>query len=525
MVWRAEDPQGNEAAKCRYEIVPYTRGAVLDLGCGPHKAFPHFIGVDNLKDVELFGIQMRPDLVIPDCADLQPHVQDASCDAIFSSHLLEHIPDTRKALRSWWQTLKAGGHLVLYLPHRDLYPRVGTEGANPDHVHDFDPEDIIAHMRAIGGWDLLVNETRDADMEYSFLQVYRKREDDLHVLTYRHIQRPPKSVCVVRYGGFGDQLQAANILPELKRQGWHITFMTTPAGQDVLKHDPHIDAWIIQDRDQVPNHELWEYWSAWMPKFDRFINLSSSVEDSLLPRPGTPAHQWPQAVRHKYLNRNYLEFTAELAEVPYKSEARFYPSKEEETRAFALLRADDPGHAAFNILWALSGSSVHKFYPWQDVVITEILAEFPEARFILTGDEACQILEMGWEKHERVLCTSGKMPIRDVLTVARYADVVIGPETGVLNAVAFEPMVAKVIMLSHSSEENLTKHWVNTTTLASTRTPCYPCHRLHPSMRYCPQDEQSGAAMCQVDIPAADVFAAIKWKYMLWSSRKAGVMS
>ena len=54
MVWRAEDPQGNEAAKVKWDIIPYTRGIVLDLGCGPHKAFPHFIGVDSGKDSERY---------------------------------------------------------------------------------------------------------------------------------------------------------------------------------------------------------------------------------------------------------------------------------------------------------------------------------------------------------------------------------------------------------------------------------------------------------------------------------------
>ena len=33
MVWRIDDPQGFEADKVRFEIVPYTRGIGLDLGC------------------------------------------------------------------------------------------------------------------------------------------------------------------------------------------------------------------------------------------------------------------------------------------------------------------------------------------------------------------------------------------------------------------------------------------------------------------------------------------------------------
>ena len=93
---------GDEASKVKYDIVEYTRGAVLDLGCGPSKAFPHFIGVDSCKDTELFGIKMRPDLVVEDCTDLGPYIKDESCDAIFSSHLLEHIEDYRGALKDWW---------------------------------------------------------------------------------------------------------------------------------------------------------------------------------------------------------------------------------------------------------------------------------------------------------------------------------------------------------------------------------------------------------------------------------------
>ena len=51
MVWRIDDPQGNEAQKIMWELVKYTRGRVLDIGCGNFKAFPHFIGLDNGTDI------------------------------------------------------------------------------------------------------------------------------------------------------------------------------------------------------------------------------------------------------------------------------------------------------------------------------------------------------------------------------------------------------------------------------------------------------------------------------------------
>lgn len=521
MTWTLEDSQGNEAAKVKYEIVHFTRGKGIDLGCGPSKAFPHMIGIDSGKDTELFGVEMKPDVVCEDASNLD-FIDDGTLDFVFSSHLLEHIDNTLAALTEWWSKLKDGGHLCLYLPHRDLYPRIGQHGSNPDHKHDFNEAAIRDIMSEVGGWELLVEEVRDQTNEYSFLQVFKKRADSLQIIAIP--SRPEKTVCVVRYGGFGDSIQASNILPELKRQDYHITFMTTPRGQNILQHDPHIDAWLLQDDDQVPNQELPLYWAAMAKRFDKFINLSESVEGTLLAFPGRVNHSWPDSVRRVEMNKNYLEWTAQLAELPYWSEARFYPSPDEESKATGYLadfRNAVTGPLAigtpvmFNILWCLAGSSMHKFYPHQDTVIARVLNEIPEAVIILNGDEPCQILEAGWEDQPRIRCESGKMGIRDSLTLAARVNCVVGPETGLLNAVAFEA-VGKVIMLSHSSAENLTKYWVNTATMTPAATSCYPCHRLHYGKEFCREDADTGAAACQKDISPDAVFDAIHAVYQDW---------
>lgn len=532
MIWRATDPQGNEAGKVKYDIVQYTRGAVLDLGCGPSKAFPHFVGVDSKVDTELFGIQMDPD-VEDDCTTLSKF-EDGQCDAVFSSHLLEHIVDTELALRNWWRVIKVGGYLVLYLPHVAFYPNVGEPGANPDHKHDFSPEDVLTHIATVAaeaktGMDIIVNEERNGGTEYSFLLVVQKLGEFACNDTYKQ-PRPEKTVCVVRYGGFGDMLQAANILPQLKREGYHVTFMTTPKGQEILRHDPHIDDWFIQDDNQVPNHELPYFWQAAAKKFDRFIQLSESVEGTLLALPGRANHAWPDAVRRVELNKNYLEWTAALAELEYHSDARFYPTPAEgqqvcqylygvDHEVFPRQNALEIGRAPFFIMWALAGSSVHKFTPWMDNVIARVLMEMPEAIFILTGDYACQILEQGWEAEKRVRCESGNMPIRATLAMAQQVNCVVGPETGVLNAVAFDE-VPKVIMLSHSSKENLTKHWRNVVTLEPVDTPCYPCHRLHYGREFCHEHIETGAAMCQVNIEPDRIFGGIARAYDYWRNAK-----
>jgi ADP-heptose:LPS heptosyltransferase len=489
------------AAKVKYDVVPYTRGIVLDLGSGPERTYRHWITVDHDPAAQA--------QLTTDCARLSESIQPASVDAIFSADLLPEMDDYRAALQDWWGCLKPGGYLVLFLPHKDFTPSI----ANPLQQHAFFPLDILEALASFAHFDVVVNETRADDG--GFLQVFRKNlAGDLSFGHTYNKRRPDKSACIVRYGGYGDLLQAANILPELQRQGYHVTLMTTPKGQNILQHDPHIDAWLLQDEDQVPNHELPDYWRVWRKKFTKFVNLCESVEGTLLAMPGRANHAWPDSVRRKRLGVNYLEFTAELAELPYRSDVKFYATAAETARAKALLDAHG-GSDTFHMLWALSGSSIHKFYPHQDQVIARLLLNWPNVHLILTGDAACKILEAGWEGESRITLTSGELAMRDTLTLAQHVDCVVGPETGVLNAVAFE-RVAKVILLSHSSIENLCKHWQNASVLLPPKTPCYPCHRLHYGREFCWEHVESGAAMCQFNISPDTVTAAIAEHYAAW---------
>lgn len=510
-MWRLTDPQGQEALKCKYDIVPYTRGKGLDIGCGSEKTYPHFIGVDNGHHAE-FGWDINPD-ISTEATDLTLFAS-GSMDFVFSSHLLEHIQDAEGALTEWWRVIKQDGYLVLYLPHGDLYPQVGTEGANPDHKHNLWPKTVRAWMKRIGGWDLVVDELRDADYgedqhgnEYSFLQVYRKRSDRKHTYSYQD-PKPEKTACVVRYGGFGDMLQASSILPLLKAEGYHITLMTTPRGEEIIRHDPHVDDCILQDTDQVPINELRYFWHVWEKKFDKFINLSESVETTLLAYPGTSIYNFPQKVRHNLLNTNYLEMTHDIAGLPHEFGQKFYATEFEEKWALeekAKMRKANNGPI---IMWSLAGSSVHKTWPYLDQIVARLMLH-TNATIVMVGDNLCQILEQGWEKEERVLRRSGVWSIRESLTfAAKAADLVIGTETGLLNAVGMEE-VRKIMTLSHSSHENLSKHWHNTIVLEPS-VDCWPCHQMHYNFDTCRQDEDSGTSACQASIGAEEMWAAIE---------------
>lgn len=519
MVWDINTSRGRESDKIAAFVIQYTRGRGLDIGCGLNKVWPHAIGVDNGHH---FGDKSVAEIK-GDGSDLSLFA-DKSMDFVFSSHVLEHFPEEQvdDILAEWSRVIKIGGHLILYLPSGNLYPRCKPTlqpGANPDHKWDIYPGDAEKHLRqaTVCGWTQLENEERSDYDEYSLFEVYQKRDDG--IFEKKLWQRNPdgkKRALVIRYGAIGDQLIAASILPGLKRQGYHITYNTTPDAQQILLHNPYIDEWLLQDKDQVPNVQLGAYWQTIAPRYDKVVNLSESIEGALLTLPGRPQHSMPDTARRKMYGFNYLEMTHDYADVPHEFAQKFHPSDKERYAAEKLRKSIK----APVIVWPITGSALHKIYPWVDIVMAWILERTPAHVFLYADAKQGVDLQKGIiaslteNKSDltRLHTTAGDAdwPIRKSLAFALQADCVVGPETGILNAVAFEDM-AKVIYLSHSSEENLTKHWKNTRTLTppASACPCFPCHKLHYTWEFCKKVEETQAALCASSITPEELFKAI----------------
>jgi predicted SAM-dependent methyltransferase len=152
MTWSLENSQNDEASKIRWETVPYFHGRILDVGCGPYKTFPHWIGCDNGHHWGVRGVDVQ--IQTAEKLDL---FTSQSCDGVFSSHLLEHIPyeNVADTLKEWCRVIKPGGHLMLYLPNEAEYPKVGEYGANPDHKWNVNHRRVIDAMESVKGWDLI----------------------------------------------------------------------------------------------------------------------------------------------------------------------------------------------------------------------------------------------------------------------------------------------------------------------------------------------------------------------------------
>ncbi len=486
MTW-SNDPARNrafdqgETAKIRWEVLPWTQGDGLDLGCGPFKLWPTSIGVDRPargSKANLGGDVTKLKLIATE-----------SVDYVFSSHCLEDIEDTIGTLAEWWRVLKVGGHLVLYLPHRDYYPNIGEEGGNAAHKHDFLPEDIVNAMKAAApDWALRENQERDCQDEYSFLQVYTKRPPGTGQGARLEESDPAKRCIAVRYGGFGDVLMAASTFPLLKEQGWHLTVYAGVKGAEVLRFDPHIDRLIVHDILGTTDRELTNLWRYLRTRCAKFVNFSQTVENLLLADPRRQNFYWPQEMRHRYMNTNYLEAMHEVACVSAVYRQRFYPTDAERIWAADWWKKAD---GSFRVVVAATGSGVNKIWPGLFEYVGRLAMRHEKVNVVVLGGlHSAKLLE-----HERIHELGETLSIRRSLALALQADLVIGQETGILNAVAHEPM-PKIVLLSHSSEENLTKNWVNTEVLIG-QVPCYPCHRLHSDWSGCNQDPLTKFAACQ----------------------------
>lgn len=480
MVWIAEHSTGDESFKVRYDVVPYARGRGIDIGCGPWRIYDAVIGVDSQPIVGPRGPN-----VIADARKLDIFA-DGAFDYVYSSHALEDFEDTRALLTEWWRLVKPGGHLILYLPHKDFYPNIGQPGANPAHKHDFLPADIIAHMRAVApDWDLLENQERDQLFEYSFLQVYRRTAPGSGQTEPWLAPKPAKTAAVVRYGALGDALFASSILPHLKAQGYHVTVYTQKNGELVLRHDPHIDRLIVHEQTTTRPEELIGFWAWHRLKYDVWINLVGTVETDLLPAPHDLRFYAEQETLHRICNRNYLEAVHGMAGVPFEWRQKFYPTAEEMQWA----RAERAKYPERMVLVHPAGSSAPKWWPYtaelagmlhQDGIATVMVGDAKERT--LADAPGLTKIGMDW-------------PLRQVLAFALECPVVVGVESAVVNAVAFEAPL-KIVILGHSSIENLTRDWPNTISIEAAGLECWPCHRLHADMSHCREDAQTKAAQC-----------------------------
>lgn len=507
-MWSLETSKGFEVRKCRERIVEYLHGTVLDFGCGNEKVCFNAVGIDfdsdkaelkldlsNIKSYRFFGNDIA--------------------DVVFSSHFLEDIIDYKSVIKEWWRILKPEGHLILYLPHKDFYPNIGQPGANTRHKHDFIPSDIIEAIHECGSNKIVSCETySDAD-EYSFLIVAQKLDIpvQLNLNTIVKGEYPEKTVCIVKYGGYGDGLYATPLYRLYKEMGYYVVANIQPDNIPIIENNPFIDEYHIQNKYVIPMTKLGEYFEALKKKYRKVINLCQVVERGLiLEERDEELYNLDTFERNKRFNINYYD---KIIEASGLHETGLNPElylTENEQRLGEYFQSKHKGK--FKIQWQLTGSSWHKLNPYCDQIIDKLTEKYPDIEVFLTGGDIVRLL--AWE-NKQVFSRIGIWNIRQSMIMTKFMDLVVSPETGILNASGcFD--TPKIGLLTHSSKENLTKYFKNDYSIQS-EVNCSPCHRLVHDPGKCPLDREFNLPVCQAygfGLNGEKIFNQIEKIYLKW---------
>lgn len=113
---------------------------ILDIGYrggldSPVQVFPHAIGVD---------------IDYPGYDGSRLPFDDGSVDAVYSSHVLEHIVDPVATIRDWYRVLRIGGFIVCTVPHQFLYEKREQPPSrwNGDHKRFYTPGSLLREFEA-----------------------------------------------------------------------------------------------------------------------------------------------------------------------------------------------------------------------------------------------------------------------------------------------------------------------------------------------------------------------------------------
>lgn len=338
---------------------------------------------------------------------------------------------------------------------------------------------------------------------------------------------------VCRFGGVGDNLIASSVLPGLKKKYDHIEVLSQAPQSQVFENNPFIDKLTVKERGDIPGGgKEWQDWfSARAKEYDFFINLSHSCETLRALVPSQSQFYWPAAFRRKMCGQNYLETVHDACDISYdKIGPEFYPKDAENEQA--LQTKSKIGKKV--IAWVIRGTRLDKIYPPAPLAIARIIKELGEPVILMGAPGKDWELATTIQEHVARQNGSGdglhvaiskdekepNWPIRRVLTLAQQCDLVIGPDTGPMWAVAMLDM-PKIMLLSHASEENITKYWKNTLTLHADpkKVKCWPCHQLHDVPETCTPNASNTGASCISSINIDDLISKVK---DLWNRKSVG---
>jgi ADP-heptose:LPS heptosyltransferase len=295
-------------------------------------------------------------------------------------------------------------------------------------------------------------------------------------------------VLISRYGAYGDIIHCSHLPRLLKDQGaTQVDFETNFKGYQLLKYNPFIDNILYFDPPPgYQMHMIQKHWAVLSKGYDRFINLYGSLEDDAIAAEENPIYFMHQSFRmQKYGHVNYYDQQTSWAGFPdligcYLGEI-FYPQHEIDMVEKWMKQFE----GKFVVLLNLCGSSKQKEFIWAKEFTERFTQMHQDAHYIITGGKEYKHME--WEA-ANVTSIVGKFPFAQALLIAKYVDLVIGHESGIM--VGANMWGTPTVQMMTST--NLVAHCKYARNDFSMQSPAYcsPCFKALYRYIGCPKKDE-----------------------------------
>ncbi|OPX19125.1 MAG: hypothetical protein BZ151_10875 [Desulfobacca sp. 4484_104] len=293
-----------------------------------------------------------------------------------------------------------------------------------------------------------------------------------------------KQALIVRGGrGIGDLLFTTPIPRLLQGEGYEVDVAAWPQNKAVYKHNPYVREIIDYPEPEEPL--AWEEWITGLEqKYDLVINLAFTVEKKYLHKTDGQFGEIPtiEERRQKAAGINYYDDTVQAAGFKLEAGEKFGPEiylSDQELEVLAKFQEEKQTRDDKVVLWHLNGSTRNKQIVRGFRYLKEVLNQVPNSRHYICSGFYYQSSAMPVD--ERVLAVGGKWNLRTTLMMTKVADLVVGPESALVNAAgAWE--TPKMVFYSHSAPENLGGHWKNHYPICPV-CDCHPCYLIPMDFR------------------------------------------
>jgi len=160
--------------------------------------------------------------------------EDETQDAVFASHILQHVVDYRTALKEWFRVVKVGGFLLLFVPHKYLYERrpvLPSPWSGARHKRFYTPAVLLAEVESsLPRNGYRIRHLADNDLNYDYRQSVRQPPRGCYEIEFviEKIARP----------AYSDKLELSDAQIAVHQKLLHtfrdrvLSLIDTPHGED-----------------------------------------------------------------------------------------------------------------------------------------------------------------------------------------------------------------------------------------------------------------------------------------------------